>query len=87
MKNDNESMAAYVARIAADAVAANFDGTAIIARDGTRTVPADDGVRVESREVRRDESGRCTRAVYRYADGSRLTFTWARSNGAKIATA
>lgn len=35
---------------------------------------------------KRNDNGRCTRAVYRYADGSELRFSWSEIRGAQLRT-
>jgi hypothetical protein len=84
-----ESMAARMARLTADSPACNFGGALFASpRYGGRTGrvdPAEHGIRgAVLLEMKRAEPGRCSRAVYLYADGSALQFRWRPAAGARV---
>lgn len=76
---NNQSMATQAASIAsqAKAVSSHAGGYAMMHDGSRRDMPPGRCV-----AQKRNNAGRCTRANYVYADGSRLTFTWTESRGA-----
>ncbi len=74
------SIAHQIAEIGANACALTLYGSYAQMYDGTvKRFPQ--GVQIQEK---RNNQGRCTKAVYQYADGSVLTFTWSDHNGSKF---
>ena len=76
----NTSIAHQIAEIGYNASALTLYGSYAQMHDGTiKRFPS--GVQIQEK---RNDKGRCTKVVYRYADGSELTFTWSENNGSKF---
>lgn len=76
----NNSIAHQIAEIGKNSSACTFYGGYAQMYDGTvKRFPH--GVQIQDK---RNSNGRCTKAVYRYADGSELTFTWSDNNGSRF---
>ncbi len=80
-----ESMAATVARLSQGAAAVSWDAGYAVRYDGRRVLFSDHGVSpARCLSQKRNAAGRCVRAVFVYADGSRLSFAWSEESGARI---
>ena len=74
------TIASQIADIGQNAAALTLYGSYAQMYDGTiKRFPQ--GVQLQEK---RNDKGRCTKAVYQYADGSILTFTWSDHNGARF---
>lgn len=81
-KNLAETMAYRVAALSMGATAISYESNYCIGSKNTRILFADHGIPAPRMvSERRNPQGRCTRAVYEYADGSTLIFTWSEKRG------